>query len=78
MTEPIVPSIVAYRHQSTGNRCEGAWREMVALPKGSSRSREAEATGWKQHPAGEPGLCSMIKIPEPLINVVKGKQAKVC
>jgi hypothetical protein len=36
-----------------------------------------EATDWKQHLVGELGLCSMIKKTEPLINVVKGKQAKV-
>jgi hypothetical protein len=36
-----------------------------------------EATGWKQHLVGELDLCSMVKITESLINVVKGKQAKV-
>lgn len=50
---------------------------MVALPQGVSGNREVEATGWKQHPAGEPGSCSMVNVSKSLINVVRGKQAKV-
>ena len=54
-----------------------AWREKAALPKGSSRNREAEAKSWKQRPAGELGLCSMVNVSKSLLNVVSGNQAKV-
>ena len=47
------------------------------LPKGSSRNREAEAKSWKQRPAGELGLCSMVNVSKSLLNVVSGNQAKV-
>jgi hypothetical protein len=50
---------------------------MVALPKGSSRNREVKAKNWKQYPVGEPGLCSMVNVSKSLLNVVKGKQAKI-
>ena len=52
-------------------------REKAALPKGSSRNREAEAKSWKQRPAGELGLCSMVNVSKSLLNVVSGNQAKV-
>lgn len=45
------------------------------LPKGSSRNREAEAKSWKQRPAGELGLCSMVNVSKSLLNVVSGNQA---
>ena len=44
------------------------------LPKGSSRNREAEAKSWKQRPAGELGLCSMVNVSKSLLNVVSGNR----
>ena len=41
------------------------------------QNREAEAKSWKQRPAGELGLCSMVNVSKSLLNVVSGNQAKV-
>lgn len=40
-------------------------------------SRFGEAKSWKQRPAGELGLCSMVNVSKSLLNVVSGNQAKV-